>query len=423
LRVAIVGAGISGLYAAHLLHKDHDITVFESADYIGGHSNTVEVTVEDRLISVDTGFIVYNERNYPLFTALLNELGVATQDTEMTFSVSCRRSGLEYSGSSLNTLFAQRRNLFRRDFRHMLTEILRFNKLIDELLAAPPSQSLAQFMNEHGFSGMVIDDYLVPMAAAIWSSKPELILEFPAAYFGRFFHNHGLLSVNNRPQWRTVVGGSRNYVNALTQPFRDRLFTRCAVTRIDREEQQVKITLSTGEQQQFDAVALTCHSDQALAMLANPTADERRILGAIPYQSNDTVLHTDRSLMPASRRAWAAWNYHRMAEDETEVSVTYDMTSLQHLGTSSPVLVSLNATDQIDPDTILQRFTYEHPIYDMESVAARQSWGEINGQHSTYYCGAYWGYGFHEDGVRSAADMVDALNTRSHEELHLQRVG
>jgi predicted NAD/FAD-binding protein len=427
LRIAIIGAGISGLYAGHLLHKDHEITLFEAADYIGGHSNTVDVTVANQQISVDTGFIVCNDRNYPLFIALLEELGVETIDTEMSFGVSCRRSGLEYCGSSLNNLFAQRRNLLNGSFHRMLFDIVRFNNLAEKLLDAPPSQSLAGFLGDHGFSGMVIDDYLVPMAAAIWSSNPSLILSFPAAYFGRFFHNHGLLSINNRPQWRTVAGGSRQYVDALIKPFRDSIRVGTSVSRVRRFPNQVRVTTADGHLDTFDAIVLACHSDQALSMLEEPTEAERQILGAIRYQANDTVLHTDRRLMPANTRAWAAWNYHRMEADGDEVSVTYDMTNLQHLPLENPLMVSLNATRHIDPDTILRQFTYEHPLYDLESVAARSSWAEINGQNNTFYCGAYWGYGFHEDGVRSAANAVEAINTRymreNDSELHLQRVG
>jgi len=423
LRIAIIGAGVSGLYAAHLLHKDHEITLFEAADYPGGHSNTVTVQDQGKTVDVDTGFIVYNERNYPLFTALLNELDVDTTATDMSFSVSCRQSGLEYCGSSLNNVFAQRKNLFRRSFHRMLLEILRFNKMSEKLLAAPASQSLAGFLKQHNFSGMVVDDYLLPMAAAIWSSNPRLILDFPAAYFGRFFDNHGLLTVSDQPQWRTIKGGSKNYVDPLTAAFSDRIRLNAPVSKVQRIGDQVRVTVQNQQSELFDIVVFACHSDQALSMLEKPTTAEENILGAIGFQTNDTVLHTDRRLMPDNQRAWAAWNYHRVASQADEVCVTYDMSSLQHLDTSTPFLVTLNATEHIDPDKILRQFTYEHPIYDRAGVDARNNWADINGTCNTFYCGAYWGYGFHEDGVRSAEDMVAAIREMNDaKQLHLQRV-
>lgn len=411
MRIAIVGGGIAGLYTAHLLHPHHDIQVFESGNYPGGHTNTVDVTVDGVSTAVDTGFIVHNDRNYPLFTALLDELGVAAQDGEMSFSMSCALSGLEYSGSSLNTLFAQRRNLLRPTFYRMLSEILRFNRLSDTLINAPAGQNLAGFLAAHQFSGPVVDDYLVPMAAAIWSSDPVQILDFPAAYFGRFFHNHGLLSVNDRPQWRTICGGSRNYVAPLIAPFRDKVQLNAPVESIRRAPDHVLVKSRNQEAQRFDQVVLACHSDQALAMLADATLAEREILGAIAFQDNDTILHTDSAMLPRSQRAWAAWNYHRFQSDAREVCVTYHMSLLQKLSTPQPLLVSLNATDRINPDRILRRIRYRHPVYSTASVQARGRWDEISGHNRTHYCGAYWGYGFHEDGVRSGKAVADSLLT------------
>jgi uncharacterized protein len=411
LRIAIVGGGIAGLYTAHLLNPHHDIQVFEAGNYPGGHTNTVDVTVDGVSTAVDTGFIVHNDRNYPLFTALLDELGVPAQDGEMSFSMSCALSGLEYSGSSLNTLFAQRRNLLRPAFYRMLSEILRFNRLSDTLINAPPAQNLADFLAEHQFSGPVVDDYLVPMAAAIWSSDPLLILDFPAAYFGRFFHNHGLLSVNNRPQWRTICGGSRNYVAPLIAPFRDKVQLNTPVESIRRAPDHVLVKARNQETERFDQVVLACHSDQALSMLADATLAEREILGAIAFQDNDTILHTDSTMLPRSQRAWAAWNYHRFQSDAREVCVTYHMSLLQKLSTPRPLLVSLNATDRINPDSVLRRIRYRHPVYSMASVLARSRWNEISGHNQTHYCGAYWGYGFHEDGVRSGKAVADSLLT------------
>lgn len=411
MRIAIVGGGIAGLYTAHLLHPHHDIQVFEAGDYPGGHTNTVDATVDGVTTAVDTGFIVHNDRNYPLFTALLDELGVAAQDGEMSFSMSCALSGLEYSGSSLNTLFAQRRNLLRPSFYRMLSEILRFNRLSDTLINAPPALNLADFLAEHQFSGPVVDDYLVPMAAAIWSSDPLLILDFPAAYFGRFFHNHGLLSVNDRPQWRTISGGSRNYVAPLIAPFRDKVQLNTPVDTIHRAPDHVLVKARNQEARRFDQVVLACHSDQALRMLADATLAEREILGAIAFQDNDTLLHTDSTMLPRSQRAWAAWNYYRFQSDAREVCVTYHMSLLQKLNTPQPLLVSLNATDRINPDRVLRRIRYRHPVYSTASVRARSRWEEISGQNRTHYCGAYWGYGFHEDGVRSGKVVADSLLT------------
>ncbi|MEJ2139795.1 MAG: FAD-dependent oxidoreductase [Gammaproteobacteria bacterium] len=409
MRIAIIGGGVAGLYSAHLLQKQHDIRLFEAASYPGGHTNTVDAVVEGKTVSVDTGFIVHNDRNYPLFIALLDELGVAAQDGEMSFSMSCELTGLEYSGSSLNTLFAQRSNLFNPRFLGMLRAILRFNRHSEALLAAPADQTLADFLNEHQFGGALVEDYLVPMAAAIWSSDPANILDFPAAYFGRFFHNHGLLTVNDRPQWRTICGGSRSYVEPLIAPFKDRVHLNSPVEIVSREKDHVSVKVRGGEAQHFDQVIFACHSDQALQILSDPTPAEREVLGGIPYQPNDTVLHTDASLLPEKRLAWSAWNYHRYNSAATEVCVTYHMSLLQKLDTPKPLLVSLNATDRINPDMVLERIRYHHPVYDSASVKARDRWAEISGVNNTHYCGAYWGYGFHEDGMRSGRAVADNI--------------
>lgn len=413
LRIAIIGAGISGLYAAHLLHRQHDITVFEAADYAGGHTNTLDVTLDGQPFAVDTGFIVHNDRNYPLFVALLEQLGVPAQDGEMSFSMSCERTGLEYSGSSLNTLFAQRHNLLRPGFYRMLFDILRFNRLRDELLNAPVNETLGDFLHRKQLAGAVVDDYLVPMAAAIWSSDPTHIRNFPAAYFGRFFANHGLLSIHDRPQWRTVCGGSRQYVEPLVRPFRERLRLNAAVEQVERRAEGVQIRSHGSEAELFDHVIFACHSNQALRLLTDPSPQETEVLSAIPYQPNDTVLHTDRRLLPMSRRAWAAWNYHRFSNEAREVCMTYNMSLLQRLPTPVPLLVSLNATHRINPDSILRRIRYHHPVYNQASVAARQRRDEISGINRSHYCGAYWGYGFHEDGMRSARDVVEKLQQPS----------
>lgn len=411
MRIAIIGGGVSGLYAARLLWGNHDITLFEAGDYAGGHTNTVDADLGNETVAVDTGFIVHNDRNYPLFVNLMDELGVATQDSDMSFSMSCGINGLEYCGSNLNTLFAQRRNLLNPHFISMLREILRFNDLAETLLQSPDDMNLAEFLSQNDFEGAVINDYLVPMAAAIWSSDPREILDFPAAYFGHFFNNHGLLSVNNRPQWRTVSGGSRNYVAPLIEPFKDRVMLNTPVARVTRNTSGVEVTAADNHRGNYDAVVFACHSDQALKMLGDPSADESAVLGAIPYQSNTAVLHTDTGLMPKRRRAWAAWNYHRFESDLRQVCVTYDMTRLQNLRASKRLLVSLNAEDHIDADKVLQTIEYHHPVYNQSSVAARQARNRISGANRSYYCGAYWGYGFHEDGLRSAVDAVNALES------------
>lgn len=413
MRIAIVGAGVAGLYLADLLHPHHDIQVFEAGAYAGGHTNTVDVDIAGQPVAVDTGFIVHNDRNYPLFVAMIERLGVAAQDGDMSFSMSCELSGLEYCGSSLNTVFAQRRNLVRPTFLKMLREILRFNSLAATLQSAPPEQNLASFLAAHRFEGPVVDDYLVPMAAAIWSSKPAEILDFPAAYFGHFFANHGLLTVNDRPQWRTLTGGSRSYVAALTAPFAERIHLRQAVRQVHRHAEGVEVVTAEGARMAADAVVFACHSDQALAALAEPTATEREVLGAIPFQANDTILHTDPDLMPKRRLAWASWNYHRFRREEEQVCVTYDMTHLQQLSAPERLFVSLNATDRIHPERILRRIRYEHPVYNTASVQARNRWQEISGCHHTHYCGAYWGYGFHEDGLRSAVAVAKAIDSAS----------
>jgi predicted NAD/FAD-binding protein len=408
-----VGGGIAGLYLARLLYQQHEITVFEAGDHAGGHTHTHDVNIDGTAVAVDTGFIVHNDRNYPLFVGLLEKLGVAAQDGDMSFSMSCELTGLEYCGSSLNTVFAQRRNLLNPRFIGMLREILRFNRLEATLLDAPAEQNLDEFLTLHGFAGPVVDDYLLPMAAAIWSSKPAEILDFPAAYFGRFFANHGLLSINDRPQWRTITGGSRAYVEPLIAPFRERMRLGTPVTRVLRNATEVSVVTPGQAAESFDAVVFACHSDQALAALGDPSAAEQEILGAIPYQPNETVLHTDVSLMPGSRRAWASWNYHRFVSDARQVCVTYDMTHLQQLQAPRRLLVTLNATDRIRPDQILRRLDYAHPVYNRPSVAARGRWQEISNTNRTHYCGAYWGYGFHEDGLRSAVAVARDLGAET----------
>lgn len=410
MRLAIVGTGIAGLAAAHRLHPSHDITVFEAGDHIGGHTHTHNIELGGRNWAIDTGFIVFNDWTYPNFIALMNELGVESQTSSMSFSVRCEKTGLEYNGTTLNTLFAQRRNLFSPSFHRMIRDILRFNREAPGFLETGDDHTrLGDYLTANRYRQEFQEHYIIPMGAAIWSAAPGDMLDFPARYFIRFFHNHGMLSVDDRPQWRVIRGGSRSYVEPLTAPFRERIHLNTPVVRIVRDEQGVTVQTATGNESRFDAVVLACHSDQALAMLDKPTHVEREILGAIPYQENETILHTDASVLPRAKRAWAAWNYHIPLEARDRVAVTYDMNILQGLEAPETFCVSLNYRDRIDPDRILKRLTYHHPAYTPAGIAAQARHAEISGVNRTYYAGAYWGFGFHEDGVKSGLRVVEQI--------------
>jgi predicted NAD/FAD-binding protein len=407
MKIAIVGTGISGMVAAYLLHRDHEVTVFEAADYIGGHTNTVEVEVDGRTYAVDTGFIVFNDWTYPNFIALLNRLGVASQPSDMSFSVKCERTGLEYNGTNLNTLFAQRRNLLRPSFYRMIRDILRFNQESQGLLTQPdPGPSLGSYLDSNRYSKTFIDHYILPMGAAIWSADHATMLGFPARYLVQFFKNHGMLSVDDRPTWRVIKGGSQRYAENLVAPFRDRIHLKSPVDSISRYPDFVEVRTRLAGQDyralQFDHVIIAAHSNQALSMLADPSPTERDVLGVIRYQENEAVLHTDASLLPRRKLAWAAWNYHLLPTQPDRAVVTYNMNRLQSLSAPHAFCVTLNHTQAINPAKVLKRITYHHPVYSPEAVAAQQRHGEISGVHRTSYCGAYWGFGFHEDGVNSA---------------------
>lgn len=435
MKVAVVGTGIAGNVAAWRLAREHDITVYEADRRIGGHTHTVDVEAGGRAWSVDTGFIVYNDVTYPNFIALLDELGVASQVSDMSFSVSRRDGSLEYNGASLNTLFAQRSNLLRPSFYGMLRDILRFNREAPALLDDPGNPlTLGEYLRANRYSQAFIDHYIVPMGAAIWSATPEGMQGTPAAFFVRFFHNHGLLTVNDRPTWRVIRGGSKRYVERLVAGHRDRIRLNSPVEWIRRSPGSVLLKARGAEPEVYDRVFLACHSDQALRLLADATPDERAVLGAIRYQSNEAVLHTDTALLPRRRRAWAAWNYHLPAADarprDGRVALTYNMNILQSLDAPVEFCVTLNDTAAIDPDKVIQAIDYDHPIFDQAAVAAQQRHREINGACATYYCGAYWRYGFHEDGVVSAlaalghfADDLAAADTLPHAQRHLLRAG
>ncbi len=413
------------MVAAYRLSREHDVTVYESGDYVGGHTHTVDVECAGRRYAVDTGFIVFNDRTYPHFSALLEELGVARQPSDMSFSVRCERTGLEYNGTSVNALFAQRRNLLRPSFLRMVGDILRFNREAPALLReGSDGTSLGEYLRAHGYSSYFLDHYIIPMGAAIWSSRPADMLHFPARFFVEFFANHGFLSVNDRPMWQVVGGGSREYVKRLTAPYAARIRLNTPVESLQRQPQHVAVRLKGGTVEHFDRVFIACHSDQALRLLSDPSPQEREILGAIGFQANEAVLHTDTRLMPRRPRAWAAWNYHLPIEQYERVTVTYNMNILQSLAAPAQFLVTLNRSADVDPSKILGRYVYHHPVYTTGAVAAQRRRAEISGVRRTHYCGAYWGYGFHEDGARSALDALEDLRrVERHAQPHLQRVG
>jgi len=424
MKIAIIGTGIAGNVAAYRLRDKHDITVFEGNSYVGGHTNTVDVAVGDATYAVDTGFIVYNDWTYPEFIRLLDELTVESQPTNMSFSVSCDRSGLEYNGTTLNSLFAQRRNLLRPSFYRMILEILRFNKSAPAVLEEESDRTLARYLAAHEYSSEFIEHYIVPMGAAIWSTEPAVLLQMPAKFFVRFFSNHGMLSVNDRPAWRVIKAGSRSYVNKLVAGHRDRIRLSNPVSWVRRSTNFVEIKAKHGEPERFDHVFFACHSDEALKLLNDSSPLEREVLGAIGYQENEAVLHTDVSLMPRERRAWAAWNYHIPREPRSRVAVTYNMNILQGIQAPEQFCVTLNNSEAIAANKIVRRFIYAHPVFTPASVAAQSRQRDINGVRRTYYCGAYWRNGFHEDGVVSALSAVKHYQeAESHEERYLRRAG
>jgi predicted NAD/FAD-binding protein len=412
LKLAIIGTGISGLTAAYLLQEKHELTVFEAGDRVGGHTATMDVEYQGRDYAIDTGFIVYNDWTYPNFIKLMKILGVPSQPTEMSFSVKCGLSGLEYGGNNLNTLFAQRGNLFSPSYLKMIRDIVRFNKeAIEDLEKNRISDdvTLGEYISSKGYGEKFASKYLIPMGSAIWSASTATMLEFPLLFFVRFFKNHGLLSVNNRPQWRVIQGGSGQYLQPLTESFREHIRINSAVKSVERFDDRVELVLDGGHKEVFDQVIFACHSDQALVLLNNASMAEQEVLGAIPYQDNDVVLHTDDSLLPEKRLAWSSWNYWLRSERQEQAILTYDMNILQGIDAPATFCVTLNASDAIAPDKILGRYSYSHPVFSMASVAASERWGEINGVKRSWFCGAYWGNGFHEDGVNSGIRVATAL--------------
>lgn len=413
MNIAVIGSGISGLATAYLLNRRHRVRLFEAADYAGGHVNTVTVKEPGGgRLAVDTGFIVYNDLNYPKLCRLFDALGVAGRDSDMSFSVRCAGSGLEYNGSNLATLFAQKRNLLKPRFWGMLKDILRFNKDALAALAAPALDerlSIADFVRRQGYGGLFFSHYLQPLGASIWSCPTRRFGAFPARFVLQFLANHRLLQVNDRPQWKTVRGGSCRYVERLTRGFADRIALNTPVRRLRRGPGGVELGFADGARERFDEVVVATHADQALALLDAPEDTERELLSVFPYQSNQAVLHTDTRLLPTRKTAWASWNYYLAADDQAQVTLTYNMNMLQGLESRQTYCVSLNQTDAIACDRIIRRIGYHHPRFGPGLLAAQTRHPELIRRRGVSYCGAYWGYGFHEDGLRSALAVCDAF--------------
>lgn len=413
-RIAVIGTGISGLSAAWLLHKSADVTVYEQSSRIGGHTHTVDVQTSSSNTPVDMGFIVYNEQTYPNLTALFNHLDVATQTTDMSLAVSLDNGRLEYAGGHLSQLFAQKRNLARPRFWSMLRDLVRFYRTAPahlDVLAAN-GKTLGAYLEDNRYGDAFRDDHLLPMAAAIWSMPTSDVLEYPAHAFIRFHDNHGLLKLTDRPLWRTVTGGSRSYVEELTSSFSDCIRRGVGITSVGRRSDGVLLQTSNGESTKFDQVVIATHADQALAMLAQPTPDERRLLGAFRYNINQAVLHGDDRLMPKRRRAWASWNYigGSQLSGRDDLTVTYWMNSLQGLPNDNPLFVTLNPNREIDCDKIYQTQSFEHPIVDSAVTDAQRQIWSLQGQQGVWYCGAYFGAGFHEDGLQSGLAVAETIS-------------
>ncbi|MDX9787478.1 MAG: FAD-dependent oxidoreductase [Desulfobacterales bacterium] len=406
MRIAIIGAGISGLVSAYLLKDDHDIIVFEANDYIGGHTHTIDVNQNGTTHAVDTGFIVFNEVTYPNFCKLLKKLGVASQPTVMTFSIKCEKTGLEYNVKNLNTLFAQRKNLLSPSFYRLLWEIFRFRRAFSTILQKTDQEmGIRPYLRSHGYSDRFIDQFVVPIGSSLWSADPDAFGDFPLGTFVQFFQNHGFINLKNPLQWRVITGGSERYVDKLAASFKERVRTQCPVREIRRLPDHVAVISGNGETETYDQVILAVHSDQALAMLSDASPTEKEILSAIPYQENLVQLHTETAIMPERRFIWASWNYLIPSKGSGRAAVTYDMNILQGLEAKEEFLVTLNCASTIAQKKEIGRYIYHHPIYSTQAPVAQARHHEISGVNRTHYCGAYWGFGFHEDGVKSALQV------------------
>ncbi len=413
-KIAIIGSGISGLTCAWHLSRDHDVTVFEKNDYIGGHTHTVPVNVASGEYAIDTGFIVCNDKTYPNFLELLSVWGVEKQKTTMSFSVACETSGLEYNGTTLNTLFAQRRNLFSPRFWQLIAGILQLNREAKSWLVKERvdyDATLGDFLRETGISGAAVSHYLVPMTAAIWSTPLRDVAQFPLQFFLQFCDNHGLFNINDRPQWYVIRGGSHCYIKQLQKHCSARFIAGDAVVQVTRNQRAAAIKTASGQQMDFDAVVFANHSDEALAVLDDASIGERDVLSAIKYQNNEVILHTDTRLLPRARRAWAAWNYRLPKNDSGLPTVTYNMNLLQGIQAPETFCVTLNRSGDIAPQHVLGRYDYAHPQFTPAAVAAQKRHAEISGQNRSYFCGAYWRYGFHEDGVNSALRVIEQIRS------------
>jgi predicted NAD/FAD-binding protein len=416
MRIAVIGGGIAGMMSWYLLRQQHQVTLFEANDYLGGHTATVDVNVDGQQYAIDTGFIVFNNWTYPLFNRFLAQLGVASQHTQMSFSVKKPSQNLEYNGNTLWSLFAQKRNLFRPSFWRMLRDIVRFNKVSKTLLAENhPDLDLAMddFLSRYGFGNELRDNYLLPMGAAIWSAGLAEMPAFPLRFFLQFFKNHGLLNITDRPQWSVIQNGSRSYVQKMLEQCGDEgIQLNSPVQSVRRFADRVEITLADGQVEVFDQVVFACHSDQALAMLADASVSEQQVLGGIGYQMNEVVLHTDTRILPQRKAAWAAWNYQLGASSSDRATLSYNMNILQGLSQGPTFVVTLNDSQNLDPSKILRTFHYAHPVYNHLTMLSQQRRAEINGVNRSFFCGAYWYNGFHEDGVRSAVDVAAMLGVQ-----------
>jgi predicted NAD/FAD-binding protein len=409
MKIAIIGSGISGNTLAYYLNPHHQITLFESNDRIGGHSHTHHIDIFNQKVSVDTGFIVFNKKTYPNFLKLLHELKVPYENSAMSFSVKDSQKDFEYNGTSLNALFAQRKNFMNPRFYKMISEILRFNKSSIILLSSDEEISLGHYLKREGYSDFFKKYYILPMGSAIWSSNIKTMMEFPAKFFIQFFNNHGMLNINDRPQWLTISGGSINYVNKMIEPFRKKIKLNQNIKYVERKKDHIAIH-HKDRIEKFDWVFFACHSDEALKLIKSPSLHEKNILKAIPYTDNEVVLHYDDHFMPKRKLAWAAWNYHIDDNSNSPASLTYNMNILQNLKTEAPLLVTLNPMQKINKKKIIKTLSYAHPQYSLRSIEAQSKYHLISGANRTSFAGAYWGNGFHEDGVKSALDAIQQFN-------------